>query len=202
MTKAEGVNAFKCPCCATVQQEEQMKRLMSFVTSYPYPNDLITAAKERRLQWACDACIERGKAIRADIKKHVPAGYSALPVLAYVDKEKVCATCEEAFVFTKEEQQFWYEEIQLTVYADAKNCAPCRKQRRKERSINTRRSEIKKNLDLNNFEQLEELIGTYIASGHTTKAKQYLAHARKIKPRSAEMDRRIREINMRINFGA
>lgn len=64
-------------------------------------------------------------AIQADWSKH-QAHNSYSPIFWYQDKSCVCADCGVQFVFTKEEQQVWYEEYHFPIYVRANRCAKCR----------------------------------------------------------------------------
>jgi len=64
-------------------------------------------------------------AIEADWSKHQPHN-SYGPIFWYEDKENTCVQCGVQFVFTKEEQQQWYEEYKIPIYAKANRCSKCR----------------------------------------------------------------------------
>jgi hypothetical protein len=44
----------------------------------------------------------------------------------YVDAAFHCGQCGDAFVFTANEQQYWYEELGFWIESIARNCAKCR----------------------------------------------------------------------------
>lgn len=64
-------------------------------------------------------------AIPADWSKHRPHN-SYGPLFWYQDKTKMCRDCGVEFVFSKEEQKYWYEELKIPIYADAVSCKACR----------------------------------------------------------------------------
>jgi uncharacterized Zn finger protein (UPF0148 family) len=64
-------------------------------------------------------------AIVADWSKHQPHN-SYGPLFWYVDKQVQCALCSREFVFSKEEQRHWYEELQFAIYVRAVHCPECR----------------------------------------------------------------------------
>ncbi len=57
------------------------------------------------------------------------------PQLYYVDRQKRCESCARDFVFSAKEQQYWYEQLGFIRDSTAKDCAPCRKERRAEKKL-------------------------------------------------------------------
>lgn len=64
-------------------------------------------------------------AMPSDWSKHQPHN-SYGPIFWYEDKEVQCCDCACQFIFSKEEQQHWYEILRLPIYARAIRCVSCR----------------------------------------------------------------------------
>jgi hypothetical protein len=145
-----------------------------------YGDDVLRFAQSPVVPWVCDACINSGEAIAATAHlQNLESSYT-LPYFAYFDQQKNCATCKEAFVFGKEEQRFWYEELQFPVCAEAKNCPACRKTLRDENAETTELSRLISNLDPENIQQLEAIIAIFVKWENTPKARLYLSFIPKI----------------------
>ncbi len=72
--------------------------------------------------------IDYASAIRADISKQ---NYSVCPRHWYVDATFCCPRCGDNFIFTRDEQRFWYEELGFWIDSSAKHCVACRSELRK-----------------------------------------------------------------------
>lgn len=77
------------------------------------------------------ARVDHSTAVRADISKQ---NDSVCPRHWYVDAEITCTDCNEPFVFSASEQKFWYEDLHFRVDSFPKQCPPCRKTRRDDRT--------------------------------------------------------------------
>lgn len=64
---------------------------------------------------------------RADISKQ---NYTVCPRFWYVDATFICRGCGKGFVFSVNEQRFWYEERNFYVDSRPRDCLECRKQAR------------------------------------------------------------------------
>lgn len=62
-------------------------------------------------------------AIKADISKQ---NYSVCPRHWYVNATFMCARCYEEFLFSADEQRFWYEELSFYVDSRPQQCHKCR----------------------------------------------------------------------------
>jgi ribosomal protein L28 len=78
-----------------------------------------------KIHWACNACIRSNKAILADPKKQTFC--DCYPYYAYFDETRKCSECGRQYVFTKEEQQYWYETLRFWVQSRPKKCKECYK---------------------------------------------------------------------------
>ena len=135
---AQGRKAPKvtCPCCkkprsidATplLQQEEELRRK----NADPHRRAegwSVEVAQTGRLQWACNLCLKNGKAIKANPAIQTFCDWE--PYFAYFDVELRCEDCQQQFVFSPKEQQFWYENLKFWVQSRPKQCVSCRRARR------------------------------------------------------------------------
>lgn len=129
--------------------------------------------KQEHFIWACDLCILTGRAIEADVDKQLFCDNS--PYLAYYDYRKVCESCNKSFVFSKEEQKYWYEELGFWVQSVPKNCKECRSKIRSENKIKTELTALIRELDFNNADQLLKVASLFDNIGNYKKAKYYVA---------------------------
>lgn len=127
--------------------------------------------------WACDDCLESSRALEGNIAKQEFCGQP--PFLAYIDQETKCQNCQTDFVVTKEEQKHWSEELKFLVQALPNNCKTCRKDIKESRDTNTRLSELIKNLDKNDPQQLHEISEIYRRTDKVERSKHYATLAMK-----------------------
>jgi len=173
----------KCPCCETVINEDKLQksigrnpnmwtgRWTSWATFFDSDNE--------HLLWACDDCIESGKAIQSDFTKQKYCDY--FPHLAYYDKIINCETCQQDFLFSKEEQQYWFENLQFWVQTKCINCKNCRKEKRDKATLNTELSNILKDKSKMSATDFDRVIEIYNLMGKAEKAKEYFTLKRKSK---------------------
>jgi Probable zinc-ribbon domain len=87
------------------------------------------SGQERRsLYWACNDCLQTGRALRTDPNKQ--KWFDCEPYLAYYDEARMCVDCGGAFVFAKEEQQHWYETLNFWVWSRPIRCSVCNARRK------------------------------------------------------------------------
>ncbi|MEM6803170.1 MAG: zinc-ribbon domain containing protein [Bacteroidota bacterium] len=136
-------------------------------------------------QWACDDCIENEKALVGNPQKQFYTFTypwdTASPFFAYYDKHFSCQTCKEKFTFSKEEQQYWYEELNFVVYSKPINCADCRKKIRSSKNLNKTLSELLREGKPEDLNKLQRIAEIYHEMGKPEKMKTYLAEAEKLK---------------------
>ncbi len=135
-----------CPVCAQqVTLEEQGKAFFSVAQVLPWflsYEGLLNAvvkgefrdshSNRDRIHWACDDCLEQGRAILANpgLQKFV----DCVPYYAYFDLQLECGTCGKRFQFSAKEQQFWYESLKFWVQSWPKDCVECRREKRKRKT--------------------------------------------------------------------
>ncbi|HZZ81748.1 MAG TPA: zinc-ribbon domain containing protein [Gemmataceae bacterium] len=125
-----------CPCCKKprnidttplLEQEAELRRQ----NADPWRRAegwAIEAAGAGRLQWACNQCIKKGLAIMGAPALQTFCDHG--PYFAYFDVELHCEDCGKQFVFSAQEQMFWYEQLKFWVQSRPKQCAACRRARR------------------------------------------------------------------------
>jgi hypothetical protein len=62
-------------------------------------------------------------AVKADIAKQ---DYTVCPRYWYIEATLRCVRCGNEFMFSVDEQRFWYEELRFWVDSRPTRCAPCR----------------------------------------------------------------------------
>lgn len=100
------------------------------------------------------------------------------PCLAYFDTTRNCVECGCSFVFSKDEQQFWYEELGFRVQSRAIRCLECRARKRRKIRAERELDDALSALDPNDALQLAGIARPYLAAGHRQKAAEYLRRAR------------------------
>jgi hypothetical protein len=76
--------------------------------------------------------IDYPTAVRADISKQ---DFGVCPRHWYVDAAFRCPRCDRTFVFSADEQRYWYEELKFYVDSRTKHCSECRKTLRELKAI-------------------------------------------------------------------
>ncbi|QHL86837.1 hypothetical protein GU926_05045 [Nibribacter ruber] len=159
MTKKKE-NKLKCLCCdATVYQSDLRRTLGREVWIWGVTRKLEFAdLVHGQYQFACDSCLESGRAIIGTPQRQLYCDFD--PYLAFFDLNKTCENCAKDYVFTKEEQQSWYEKLRFWVQSKPKYCADCRRKKRQRKRMNKELSDIlskKENLGIEDMERLSEI---------------------------------------------
>jgi hypothetical protein len=171
----------RCPCCKTVISERELQETLGRKINYGSHKyklswEHLFGSEYRQTSWACDDCLMKGKAIIGNVDKQLYLDY--FPHFAYYDKEITCRTCNDKFVYTKEQQQFWYETLPDNwVQVEAVNCKKCRNLRK----LNTELSNILKDKSKMSAADFNRVIEIYTLIGKTEKAKEYSALKKKLK---------------------
>jgi hypothetical protein len=76
--------------------------------------------------------LDYATAVQADVSKQ---NRSICPRYWYIDAAFRCARCGNTFVFTAEEQRFWYEELGFWIDSKAKHCGECRRKLRELKAL-------------------------------------------------------------------
>ena len=130
-------------------------------------------------EWACNDCVSRGKAIRANPLKQNFMGYSG-PFFAFWDRKRQCEFCGEAFVFAAGEQQYWYEEAKFHPQSVPVGCADCRKPLREHRTAQRKLNEALEIHDEKDWRSWEKLSQFYVTLRCKKKALEMLRRAKNL----------------------
>ncbi len=74
-------------------------------------------------------------AIRGDVERQDFNSVWDVPRYFYVDIQRTCVQCGEAFVFGAREQKHWYETLKFHYDSVATRCVDCRSKRRSDRAL-------------------------------------------------------------------
>ena len=121
-----------CPCCKQIRSAKEHRYFTDTVLDKYYTNDqgekrervYWVDLKRDSLTWACDECLQNGRALKANPMKQNFC--DCQPHFAYFDRVASCRDCNQEFVFSKEEQYHWYEKLGLLVQARQVRCPSCR----------------------------------------------------------------------------
>jgi hypothetical protein len=168
-----------CPCCDTYRTLEEATGLTVTQDRYALNGgrrDLLAAARDRSRRWACDACLKSRRAIPG--LPWLQAHCDWDPWAAFFDVQETCRECQAEFVFTKEEQQSWYEALRFWVQSYPVRCPQCRRNRRQRHVIEQTLSELHSRYNADDPAQSLEMADLYLKLGNLAKAKLYLSRAR------------------------
>ena len=144
------------------------------------------------LVWACDACVESGRADRA--KPWLQQYCCDSPRFAYFDTEKTCRACGGLFVFSKEEQRRWYEDFKLPPSAEPVDCRSCRLAKKAQKDAASKLGGALKDLDPRNPEKLTEIAALYLVIGRPRKAAEFLRRAKNVSEEPATIAKLMEQI--------
>lgn len=177
----------RCPCCKVAKKNHDLTYTLNKVESlfndktlwneFFFGGNISTAFRIffGSQNWACDACIDKKEALLANPKEQMYCDY--LPFLSYFDKKHNCITCSIEFVFSKEEQLYWYEELNFWVQSEAVNCKECRaKKRARKDRIKRAQGQLQTllpKLDKANINQLTEIIEYYKLTESHRRVEEY-----------------------------
>src|SRR5688572_16280721 len=138
--KSIEIQVLKCPCCHERRRYGEFQHL--YLHNYQFKRSGVASLLEGAINsyedtyWACDICLDKKRAIPGKPELQNVIGF-VHPFVAYYDRERKCVSCGVKFIFSKEEQQYWYEELKFITWSVPKNCPGCRKEQRKPRVRNT-----------------------------------------------------------------
>ena len=147
-SKKKPKDRLTCPCCGKSRSIDATP-LLQVETELCYKNGdpwqrlagwSVTSARSGFLQWACNRCIQSGRALRGN--PAVQTYCDDEPYFAYYDVTLRCHDCGQDFVFAAAEQQFWYEQLKFWVQSRPKQCVVCRRARRQK--ITEQRTRLRK----------------------------------------------------------
>lgn len=128
---------------------------------------------------ACESCISDGKAIRGDPELQDAGGFAPL-YYAYSDRLERCVHCGVSFVFSANEQKYWYEDLAFYTRSEPTGCLDCRRRRRRYRDLNLKIAKKLEEMEPRNWKMLEELGALYLEFGARGKAIETLRQAKNL----------------------
>jgi hypothetical protein len=140
---------------------------------------LLRWARDGRIRWACQGCIDAGRAILADPNRQVRFDDVYCPV--YRDLSLTCADCGADFVNTAEEQRVWYEEYRMRMTAGPgipRLCRSCRYDKRQRRRAMHALQARLRDYDPLRVDDLLEIAALYEAVGAADKAALFRRRAK------------------------
>ena len=173
-----------CPCCKVMRGEQAKQYLLDIELKCSRHNLKvrgsdegwsIEAAMRGELQWACPTCLKRSTALQG--KPWLQTWCDHNPYFAFFDVELNCNNCQNRFVFSASEQQFWYEKLQFWVQSRPKQCINCRKAKRQIKQANIKLQEFLKNCDRHNSIDLARLAKLYFEVNSYKKGSSFLKQA-------------------------
>lgn len=182
-----------CPCCEKTKGKSDTTAINRVIESL-FKNEKVWfelfLGKNRDVafknftssnKWACDTCIDLGLAVEATIEYQLFCDY--IPFASYYDKQQKCHSCKCIFVFSKEEQVYWFESLKFWVQSEAINCKSCRKIKRERKArisnAQTKISLLLPNLNIEDENQLQDLIQLYRETESINQVRKYSAMLKK-----------------------
>ena len=184
-----------CPCCRVTRGDRAKQYLLNIEEKCNrdrvkvwWLNEgwSIQAAIARSLKWACPICLKRSIAIEG--KPWLQTWCTYTPYFAFFDVELNCEDCQNKFIFSASEQQFWYEKLQFWVQSRPKQCQRCRKVRRQIKQANTELQELLKNYNRDNSIHLAKLAKLYFDINSHQKGAIFLKRAVNMAKRNKKED--------------
>ena len=117
--------------------------------------------------------LDYATAVRANISQQ---NFSVCPRHWYVDAELRCSRCDQSFVFSADEQKFWYEDLKFWIDSRPRECVKCRKDLRELKALQQEydhgiASAMSKGTSVEQKERLVVVINAIEAGGATLTEK-------------------------------
>jgi hypothetical protein len=177
-----------CPVCLKTRKISEARKLLSLEKTYnrkhvdPYSKEpppdgwALRGVSIGRLMWACDKCLSSGQAIPA--KPWLQMGSMDMPLFAYADKLLQCKDCGIDFVFSANEQQYWYETLQFIRDSHPKQRPQCRRKRRIYKRHFHDLQRALEEIDPQSLVQLTQVGELYLKIGNHFKAIEFFRRAK------------------------
>lgn len=126
----------------------------------------------------CRECVRQGRALPADPEEQdfpVMEG----PYRAWFDQRRLCGYCGQEFVFTAQDQRFWYEERRIPLHVVPVGCPTCRRRVRQQKRANRLLAERLRQLDRDSVAGLQEVAELEVQVGSVSRALEFLRRALK-----------------------
>ncbi len=173
-----------CPCCRSTVTERNIGQALRDIRKVsgiyiPYDskqNNLELALLNNYQRWACNDCLQTGKAIKADPDRQPNGSFMShdTEYLAFWDSNWIdCRDCGESFVFSKEDQLFYYQTLGKVRDARAVRCLACRKALKEKHRPARELGEMLENGKLKQEADRDRVIANYRALGREDKARYF-----------------------------
>lgn len=188
MASPQRPKILECPCCGkkrNIVTETPLLKMQEIFSHGCLPDKWIERYTEgsfyhwRGMQWACKQCLNAGRAIAG--KPWLQTFCDWPPYLAYFDKIYFCTDCRTDFLFSAQEQQYWYEELKFWVQSHPDQCLPCRRKRREKNAVMQALEKTLRELPeppLQDPQQLLDVAALYLKIGSYQKAFVYIGRAK------------------------
>lgn len=148
------------------------------------------------MQWACNHCLHTRRALAG--RPWLQTFCDWPPYLAYFDRTFSCEDCHNSFVFSAQEQQYWYEKLKFWVQSVPKQCPACRRERREKNEqfqlLQTKLKELPEKSHLQEPQQLLAIASLYLQIGSYQKASEYVGRAKNRAQARGELDKLAEQI--------
>jgi hypothetical protein len=140
--RQQGKKILECPCCGKKRNIVTETPLLTMQEAFSHgclPDKWAERYAEGSfyhwggVQWACQQCLNTERAIAG--KPWLQTFCDWPPYLAYFDKKRLCRDCHTEFIFSAQEQQYWYEERKFWVQSHPDRRLACRRKRREKNAV-------------------------------------------------------------------
>jgi hypothetical protein len=185
MKKAVKPEPLQCPCCRKSRPESECCVFISQIALDVPKMIYVTLkgniignlywidARRNKIDWACDECLQQKRALRGKPKQQLFCDFA--PHFAYFDKKITCRDCGTGFLFSKEEQAYYYEVLGFWAQANRVRCNVCQDLKRKKERL----SQLLVNPDYNDLDQAKEIVTLRLEFKQYRQAKHFLALGKK-----------------------
>lgn len=194
------VSELICPVCEEHPNERHLSHLRKAAKGLDEryaPFVFLEYVRWRRLRWACDLCLKKNASPGLWQKQNLQECHPE-PVLAYTDINATCRTCKQSFLFSKEEQRYWYETLKFKSWSTPTSCAPCRSQLRYKQVREKKLGKLLPEFNSGRSDHLERIVTIYQELDKLEKAKSFLAGAAKTYSKNAAVAEQIRELRSQL----
>ena len=201
-----------CPCCGQIRTPKEHRYFTNTVLDKYYMNEqgefylneqgekvacvYWVHPKRGSSTWACDACMQDGRALKAHPMKQNFC--DCQPHFAYFDRAVSCRDCAKEFVFSKEEQYHWFEKLGLLVQARQVRCHGCRAIKKQKDRLNF----LLSNADYNDPVKVEETVKLCVKRQEYERAKTFLAVGKRKYARKSAAFQFLEELWLRVEKAA
>jgi len=173
-----------CPCCRSTITERDAGQTLTdirkvngiFFSHDPQEKNVEMVMLRHYQGWACDDCLQTGKAIKGDPDQQPTGSMMShdTEYLAFWDSNWIdCRDCGEQFVFSKEDQLFYYQTLGKSREARAVRCQPCREALKEKYRPALELGKMLENDELKNEADRDRVIANYRSLGREDKARYF-----------------------------